>query len=32
MLSTAREFFGKGVAPKMNFSYTGLPNMETKVI
>jgi hypothetical protein len=32
MLSTVREFFEKGVAPKMNFSYTGLPDMKTKVI
>jgi hypothetical protein len=32
MLGSAREMLEKGVAPKMNLRYTGLPDMETKVI
>lgn len=32
MLSSAREFFDKGTAPRVNTEYTGLPNMEFRII
>jgi hypothetical protein len=32
MLSSAREFFDKGTAPRLNFNYTGLPDMEVRII